>query len=387
MTIELYGGNVRNFGAELMLRTVVSELTDRCPDVGYSAIPAEGGLDLFAHLGIRSLLPSDGRSGLLRTLPFRTLRMTGGRWRRFLQLYGLADPVDAAALVDLSGFRLSDQWGAGPAEAFAKLTRVYGRGGRPVVLLPQAFGPFQDAAVATATRRALEPATLVFARDSTSAHHLQGLGLEIDVRIAPDVTLFGTGSRSDPPDPATAPVTVVPNARLLDRPGHHWSSSAYLDFLLRTIGAAQSRGLRAQVLLHTTEHADFEVAQRLVRSAKSDVEVVRPADAMDAKIRLGASWAVIGSRFHAVAGALSASRPAMAVGWSHKYVGLLEDFGVPEFLVEPDSSWADVDDLLEELLSSGSNTRISASLTQRRDGMRPANEAMWGAVRNVLASA
>jgi polysaccharide pyruvyl transferase WcaK-like protein len=40
---------------------------------------------------------------------------------------------------------------------------------------------------------------------------------------------------------------------------------------------------------------------------------------------------LIGSRFHALVGALSSHVPVVALGWSHKYVELLRDVGLEDF--------------------------------------------------------
>ena len=57
-----------------------------------------------------------------------------------------------SALVDASGFAFGDQWGPGPSRQMGRLFGSYARAGKPVVLLPQAFGPFQEPEVAEAAR-------------------------------------------------------------------------------------------------------------------------------------------------------------------------------------------------------------------------------------------
>jgi colanic acid/amylovoran biosynthesis protein len=42
---------------------------------------------------------------------------------------------------------------------------------------------------------------------------------------------------------------------------------------------------------------------------------------------------VVGSRFHALVAALSQGIPAMALGWSHKYLELLRPFGLEKYVV------------------------------------------------------
>ncbi len=57
---------------------------------------------------------------------------------------------------------------------------------------------------------------------------------------------------------------------------------------------------------------------------------------------------MIGSRFHALVGALCQGVPVIATSWSHKYEELLGEYGVPELLLKP----SDGDDLVVGVLRS-----------------------------------
>jgi hypothetical protein len=46
---------------------------------------------------------------------------------------------------------------------------------------------------------------------------------------------------------------------------------------------------------------------------------------------ISGSQFLVGSRFHALAGALSSAVPAIALGWSHKYQEIFSDFNVSDF--------------------------------------------------------
>jgi polysaccharide pyruvyl transferase WcaK-like protein len=347
-------------------------------------LPAEGDYALLSTLGIHALLPSDSRTGWLRSAPFRGARLSGGNWRKFLNRYGLVDTSDVEGFIDLSGFRLSDQWGVAPATALAKLTRRYGRRDAPIVFLPQAFGPFHDAAVARSAARAIAPASVVFTRDPVSAEHLAGLGTATDIRVAPDLTLFGV-SADRLPDGDRAPVTIVPNARLLDRPGHFWTHDGYIGALRRLSHRVHSHGLPVSILVHTTEPADAKLGQRLVEQLDFKVDVVVPRSGLEAKQRLSSSWAVVGSRFHALAGALSTGRPAVGLGWTHKYQALFDDFGVSDFLIGPNMTEQSADSLMEQILDPQSNGKLSRELTRQKERLNEIAEAMWRDVTSILA--
>jgi polysaccharide pyruvyl transferase WcaK-like protein len=72
----------------------------------------------------------------------------------------------------------------------ARKFEYWSAAGVPVVLLPQALGPFKDPETRSSARRALKAVSLVWARDSTSYDSVVNLlGDDASVGIAPDMTI------------------------------------------------------------------------------------------------------------------------------------------------------------------------------------------------------
>lgn len=386
MNIELHGANARNFGAELMLRTTVSELTTRTSGQTFAMMPAEGDLPLRGSLGVLGLVPADGRLGTARTLPVRLARLGRKKWESLQRHYALLDGGRVEAMIDLSGFRLSDQWGPRAADGFAYITKAYADRRAPVILLPQAFGPFKNPSVADAAARAFECSTIVFARDQVSAEHVRALGASVDLRIAPDITLT-YGHPVSAPDLGSAPVSIIPNARMLDRQGHSWTVERYLSTVESVLEQVRRSGRDVQFLLHTTEQADENVAETLlsrISAEVGEVPIVRPRNAREAKSLLANSWAIIGSRYHALAGALSTSRPTIGIGWSHKYRGLFSDFDADRFLVSPTAESETISDLVDGVLQPDVNAAISNHLAGRLEAIRDLTDRTWLTVTRYL---
>jgi colanic acid/amylovoran biosynthesis protein len=95
----------------------------------------------------------------------------------------------------------------------------------------------------------------------------------------------------------------------------------------------------------------------------------------------------ISSRFHALVAALSQGVPAIAVGWSHKYNLLLQDYGCPEMLYTLGTPFETLDGLLEQALSESSRaeliTRIESAAKRQRELVRD----MWHKVDRLLGFA
>jgi colanic acid/amylovoran biosynthesis protein len=251
----------------------------------------------------------------------------------------------------------------------------YVRRDRPVVLLPQAVGPFADAETAAYARKILTRADRVWVRDRCSLRHANDLvGTRASIGIAPDITLLDPGV---PPSGPEADVVVVPNGRMVEQGG--WGRAEYLAALAGAARAAETRGFSVAVMLHTREPADHHLGCEL--SEIVGCRSVHERDPRAAKGRLGAAQLVIGTRFHALLGALSQGVPAVAIGWSHKYDELFADFGIADLARAPRSAGATAS-LVDHALAVLPELR--AKVESRLPELQAAVAAMWIECRTVL---
>ena len=80
---------------------------------------------------------------------------------------------------------------------------------------------------------------------------------------------------------------------------------------------------------------------------------------------IGKASILIGSRFHALVGALCQSVPVIATSWSHKYEALLTEYGVSEFLITPNSGRQELNSLIDRVADDKERSRIVQLLDQR----------------------
>jgi polysaccharide pyruvyl transferase WcaK-like protein len=286
---------------------------------------------------------------------------------------GLSVDSDLRLVLDAHGFVLSDQWGSAFAHRLLVRVRRWRAAGVPVVLLPQAFGPFEDPAVAAAAREIVSSAALVHARDDVSLAHLGRLSLDESVlarvRLSPDITI--AMPLGGPPPPRPGDVALVPNWNIASR-GGSGARAAYLTTLVETALALRRLGRVPFGLCHEGEK-DREILLE-VQDRVGDLEVVSGLSGPACKRLLATCDAVVAGRFHACVSALSAGVPTVLHGWSHKYAALAGDFGWSEFVADPYEAPSTIA-ALEAALDAD-----RAGLRERAGTQRLAVDAMWQSV-------
>lgn len=326
---EVQGVNFENKGAELMLIAVAQRLRLFDPSAT-AVVPFRiGSQQQRRELGVGRLMAFHrerfrGSNALLGSL----VGMLSRQVRNQLKVYR---PSDLSAVLDASGFRYSDQWGVRSIVDQAAKARLLSKTGRPLIFLPQAFGPFSTRESQAAAKLMVEHSSLVFARDTTSLHHLySACGKLPQIRKAPDFTNLVLAET--PPFPlAAGTMIVVPNSRMIDKTDSS-TASGYIDFLQATLSVGVQNGFVPAIMIHDAL-GDRGIARQLQsRLGFSILELSDPRPQV-LKGWLAQAAVVIGSRFHALVGSLSAGTPTISVGWSHKYNELMEDYGSPELSV------------------------------------------------------
>jgi colanic acid/amylovoran biosynthesis protein len=215
---------------------------------------------------------------------------------------------------------------------------------------------------------------MVFVRDSTSEKHLRQLTLRVPIEIAPDFTISLT------PLAASVPVTdpyvaIVPNTKLITR--KVLTEKAYVDHLVGLGRVAVSHGLSPLVIIH--EKSDRLLASQI--ATMLGAPTFEDSSPRVLKGAIGAAKLLIASRFHAIVGGLSQMVPTVAIGWSHKYVALLEDFDVADWVFSPD---AEPTQVIGRVLSEDGG---ASRLRDAKSALVGRAEAMWQTTEQILSTA
>jgi polysaccharide pyruvyl transferase WcaK-like protein len=359
------GAGFDNKGAEAMLLALNAFLRRRFPgcEVAHHA-DSPAWVPRLEEAGITALPPWPYVSRKIRIPEF---------WKDVLRLplagrHGLTDACyrGIKAALDISGFKSSDEFGAGEGRWWEiHQLKVLGV---PVICMPQAWGPFERSAVRRYTRILLRGSPLVFARDAESMAHLQTLNAlpPQALRMGADVAL-----QFDPAGPGRGDsllaeagverdgrplVGVAPNVRVYERTSGEGPDNAYVRFLADACRRLLDEG-DAQIILvpHEVGQAgaldDLGVARHLCSTAGLEGRmkgVWRDCPAADLKALIGRLDYLVASRFHTLVAALSMRTPALAIGWSHKYAELMAEAGTGRYSIGVDGLTGSGVDLLVE---------------------------------------
>jgi polysaccharide pyruvyl transferase WcaK-like protein len=365
MTVDIRGTNSFNLGAQLMLLASVRELA---PHFRLSAPPQMSDYGVRSRLGLQQTL-------VLNQLPRASMwagRAVPAPAQRAL---GLVDHAHVTGVVDASGFAYSDSFSRRRIRREAVFAGGWRRRGVPVVLLPQAFGPFKNAEKREWTERLLGAASLVFARDRVSLEYLKSLRPKVEVVLSPDFTV-GLEALPVPRPVAERFVAIVPNHKLVS--AGKTTLGSYVEVLGEYAAAAEAAGLVAIIVVH--DEYDASIAERVAALAKVPRRIVTSTDPLELKGLLGQAEYAVASRFHAVVSALSGGVPTIALGWSHKYEELLRDFDVPEWSVRVNTDPR----LAFQQLTRRDHAVDVATLMAAKERVIAANREMWDHTVAVL---
>lgn len=385
MNILITGGNFSNKGAELMLVSLVNSISLHFPDADVCVSPLLKGQEKINDLGLKRLsypLFHYGNSSLFKKLLsspllFMTyLKIRGFKWNGEVKL------SDIDVVFDISGFAFGDKWGSKPLKDLAFFVEFMNKKGAKVIMMPQAFGPFSSHEMEDAIKNVLSNAKLVFPRDEKSYQYVAELseGCSAKVELAPDITLTFKKKVEVNNNLFDLPFcAIVPNERMLDKASIGWQKN-YKSILERLIlKIIEESDLQIIMLIHAQgTSADFKVGEevynRIPQSLHNRISMVVEEDPVRLKSIISRANFIIGSRFHALASALSSNVPAIATSWLHKYEMLFKDFKCNEFsFSEPHEAIFDrAEDLLNEDFRQKSINRlvdINMIMEQKSSGM------------------
>jgi polysaccharide pyruvyl transferase WcaK-like protein len=376
LTIEIHGTGTHNRGAELMAIAIAERMRATFPDVRL-VVPLNFGdheaRSQYGFLSTWEQLPGRIRAAVTS----KALQYTSSDFRR---AFGIVDPREIDVVLDASGFAFSDQWGAMSAVRLLKKMETPARRSKPLILLPQAFGPFADPEVGSAARALFERSSLICARDCRSYAAVIELGAPAElVRKYPDFTLGIKPQQQHGLELPPSFSVIVPNLRMIDKGS---GASGYLNFLSHSIRLLQAADMNPMFVLHDACD-DREVVQQLCFTERK-IPVLESADPRVLKAILGRATLVIGSRFHALVGSLSQGVPSIGIGWSHKYAELFKDFDAAHLHLSNVEDAKTLDELIVSLSEPAKRRDITSKITAAGIKLKQKTEHMWSEVEDLL---
>jgi len=378
LVIEIRKAGFENKGAELMLRAVLSRLRDTFPDAKFIMTPDTVEAPYEKRAGLKLLqkayLPLLGLdfAWLFDLLP-----------PRLLASYGIIGAKNVDVIIDAAGFAYTDQWGVSACSTLANTARQAKKRGRLLILLPQAFGPFELASNQRSMAKVLENASLVFARDEVSYQHLRRLKVNSsNILKSPDFTNTLCKDTSLGSKPDSRGVCLIPNYRMIDKVEAE-EGNAYIEFMVCCVNYLIRNNLDPYLLVHEGSK-DSELAAMINERSASRIRIIVESDALNIKEIIGQSHAIIGSRYHGLVNALSQGVPALATGWSHKYETLFEEYDCSDGLLDVSAGKHQLYEVLDNFFSEGYRQTIVGNLAAKNIRFQRLTGDMWGVVESLI---
>jgi colanic acid/amylovoran biosynthesis protein len=265
----------------------------------------------------------------------------------------------ADAVLDISGGdSFAELYGPARLRAVMRIKKIALACGRPLVLLPQTYGPFGKVAAREGAAEVLSRASLAFARDEASLGVVRRvLGKRFDPARhcgAADVAFTLRAERPPFCDSVAwwtgqglARVAVNVSGLLLNRPAaaaRFGMSCDYGALMRGLVGRLSERGAAVLLVPHVVTRAGHEeddatacrsVIRGLPAALRSRVRVMSPlADPRQVKWVIGRGEWFCGMRMHSGIAALSSGVPAAAVAYSGKTAGVFAGCGLGGAVVD-----------------------------------------------------
>ncbi len=280
--------------------------------------------------------------------------------------------IDRAAVVlDASGGdSFTDLYGRRRLQLVVLPKELALRRGRPLVLLPQTYGPFREVDNARRAGALLANAEQAWARDE---HSLQRLEELLEDRFDPDRhrlgvdVAFALPAVAPPGDPSglvqwlkagDPPVGVNISGLLANEPpaarDRFGLRADYREAMVALVRRLLARTDRRVLLVAHTRGSSAESDDRACAALMAELEAgdrvrVLPdgLEATELKWVIGQLAWFCGARMHATIAGLSSGVPTAAVAYSDKVGGVFETCGVGDAVI--DARWVGTGELLERL--------------------------------------
>lgn len=380
MVIEIRSVGFVNKGAELMLYAIMERLREEFPRAVFAMAPtvSTAGAPYLkrAQLGFyqRAKVWREGS---------RVNSIAGLIPKKIRDMYGLVLESEVDIVLDAAGFAYSDQWGENSCSELAKSCGKWRKNGVKVVLLPQAFGPFERERNRRDIEKAASCADLIFAREQSSYDYLVGAtGRRKNIQISPDFTNLLDGVAPASFDSSSCQFCIVPNHRMLSSTERK-VGEAYLPFMIEAVRYAFQKDQKPFLLVHEGER-DAVLARQIRDAVSEDIPILVEDHPLVIKGIIGMSRGSLGSRFHGLVSALSQGVPSLGTSWSHKYKELFNDYGFPEGLLRVNSSDKDLHSKLDIIFNPSSRRDVEEALKRNSSRLKLQAEKMWRDVFDAL---
>jgi polysaccharide pyruvyl transferase WcaK-like protein len=340
-----------NKGAAAMVETVVARLPEYVGPVQFSLLTTYPSQD-------RDRLPADAE---IRVVGLEPLRLALVEFPVALMAFVARKchlplgwvrtranraVLDSVVVVDIAGISFVDGRGLPITVYNALMTGLPLLLGVPTVKAAQALGPFESFPNKWLARLVLPRLFAICARGEMTRRHLDSLHLT-NVHSVADLVFSLDDAVALPKDISEIVaaagegfIVVMPSAVV--RTLYEANGGDYPNAMADVIrGIRDSTGCGVVIAAHSYRAGrpqgrmnDGPVCREIAALLSSDSQVVTldvDLTARELRYLIAQGELLVASRFHAMISGLSTGTPTIVIGWSHKYLEVLDDFGLAEF--------------------------------------------------------
>lgn len=377
MIIEIKGVEFENKGAELMLHSVLSRVSQYWPDAEIALSPSK-----------KAPFFKRAKLATWQKISFRKLYFDFNELsyylpnliKNWLKKWGIITEADIDMVIDASGFSYSDQWD--PAMSIRHLAGEINRNAKhhkPYIFMPQAFGPFSADNVRSMINTSFKNAALICAREQDSYQHLHNITGDLaHLKIFGDFTNAQTGIIPSYFTHGDTKACIIPNKNMINprNKNKSWLDS-YKSMLVNAIEIYQQQGLTPFFLNHEGTE-DGQLIDEINKSLPTPLNVISEEDPLAVKGIIASCKAVLCSRFHGCVSALSNNVACLGTSWSHKYERLYDGYQANDLLLMPDIS---KEELSKVIIRTLDNTdKIHQHIKENAIRFKAETEQLWQAV-------
>lgn len=378
MIIEIRGVGFVNKGAELMLHGILQKVKMKFPEAKFVIAPS------------LKVSPYEKRAklGLYQKVTYEKLGIDFGEFisscitSKRKEMYGLYTTKDVDIVLDASGFAHGDKWGVKNTKKFAKFAKKLKKNNSKLILLPQAFGPFENSEIKKEFKELIDNSDLVFARESISFDYVKKISNRNLIYNMPDFTNLVKSSPINNFDFDNNNFCIIPNYKMVNKKWIENKGNGYLDLIEVCIKYLRERNKKPFILVHEG-NKDFELAQEISKRV-SGINIFKEEDPLKVKDILKKCDGVIGSRFHSLVSSLSQCTPTLGTSWSHKYEMLFKDYNFEKGLLSLDLNKEEIEEKIDYLIEEKTKSELIQNLEERSTYLKRLSEEMWDKVFEVL---
>lgn len=301
-----------------------------------------------------------------------------------------SDAVKAVKKFDLvidtgAGDSFADIYGFRRLAEMSLMRRLVSRANVAFVMGPQTIGPFRQIVTIALAKLSVRKASLIIARDPTSAG-IANASFRSPVVQTTDVVFllprYSTPLKYD---------LLLNVSGLLWNENPHVPHQLYRLLVSTLIGKCIDAGIEVTLMSHVIDSEDKDNDSPAVAAAaalfpEQSIHTVSPVSLSDAREHIAGARVVVASRMHAALNALSQGVPAIAWSYSRKFAPLLLDIGWHEVVELQEVRQTDVDRVVHDTVNRCLSLRTDGSAASRcAELARSEFEPALAAIRKVTA--